>query len=176
MIHYKDHKINLNSFHLRKIIILCCFFTMLLGNQSCTKNVKSATESNSEKQTIVKEKWHWGNPNKQSEEAGYAQVVKVGSTIYISGVPTSELNPKGIARLYKTLERCLNSFGATAKDVVKETLYTTDIEAMKKYNNVRKEFYKGDYPAASWVQIDRLYEPSAKLEVDLIAVITETKK
>ena len=69
----------------------------------------------------------------------------------------------------------MNSFGATPKDVVKETLYTTDIDTMKKYNYVRKEFYQGDYPAASWNQIDRLYRSTAKLEVDLIAVITDLK-
>lgn len=121
---------------------------------------------------VVKEKWHWGNPEKQSENGGYAQVVKVGSTIYISGVPTSDLSTEGITRLYKTLEQCLNAYGATPKDVVKETLYTTDIEEMKRLNYVRKKFYQGDYPAASWVQIDRLYEPTSKLEVDLIANLT----
>jgi enamine deaminase RidA (YjgF/YER057c/UK114 family) len=40
---------------------------------------------------------------------------------------------------------------------------------MKKYNEVRKAFYKGDYPAATWVQITRLYMSDAKLEVELIA-------
>ncbi|WP_230978981.1 RidA family protein [Flavobacterium supellecticarium] len=61
------------------------------------------------------------------------------------------------------------SYGATFENVVKENLYTTDIEAMKKYNYIRKEFYKGDFPAATWVQIQRLYMPTAKLEVELIA-------
>ena len=126
-----------------------------------------------EKKAIVKEKWHWGNEKKQNENAGYAQVVKVGNTLYISGVPTGDLSPDGIAKVYKALEESLKAFGASYKDVVKETLYTTDIETMKKYNDVRKEFYQGDYPAASWVQVSRLYEPNAKLEVDLIAQIID---
>jgi 2-iminobutanoate/2-iminopropanoate deaminase len=125
------------------------------------------------KPSVVKEKWHWNNETKQNNDAGYSQVVKVGNSLYISGVPTSDLSPKGISELYKTLEKCLNSFGASSKNVVKETLYTTDIEAMKKYNEVRKEFYKGDFPAATWVQINRLYEPNAKLEVDLVAYLSE---
>ena len=53
--------------------------------------------------------------------------------------------------------------------MVKENLYTTDIEAMKKYNDARKVFYKGDFPAATWVQISRLFMADAKLEVELIA-------
>ncbi len=158
-----------------KTLTSLLFFITLFINYSCKSNDDKDLETRmeTEKQPLVKEKWHWDNPNKQSDAAGYAQVVKVGNTIYISGVPTSELNADGIARLYKTLEQCLNAVGATAKNVVKETLYTTDIEAMKSFNDVRKEFYQGDYPAASWVQIIRLYEPDAKLEVDLVAVITE---
>lgn len=160
---------------MKKIVALFCLFSILFINHSCKNNTGSKQEKKREyeKIVIVKEKWHWDNPAKQNESAGYAQVVKAGNTIYISGVPTDDLSPDGIARLYKTLEECLKSFGATAKDVVKETLYTTDIEAMKKYNEVRKEFYKGDYPAATWVQVSRLYEPNAKLEVDLIAEISD---
>ena len=71
--------------------------------------------------------------------------------------------------MYKALERSLQQFGATFQNVVKENLYTTDIEAMKKYNDARKVFYKGDFPAATWVQISRLFMADAKLEVELIA-------
>lgn len=141
-----------------------------------TTNSKPEEGNKPEAVVVVKEKWHWDEPVKQSESAGYAQVVKVGNTIYISGVPSSDLSPEGITRLYATLGECLKAFGATHKDVVKETLYTTDIEEMKKHNDARKVFYQGDYPAASWVQIDRLYEPTAKLEVDLIAEITDSEK
>jgi enamine deaminase RidA (YjgF/YER057c/UK114 family) len=53
--------------------------------------------------------------------------------------------------------------------VVKENLYTTDIEAMKKYNNVRKKFYNDDFPASTWIKVQRLYMSDIKLEVELIA-------
>ena len=61
------------------------------------------------------------------------------------------------------------SFGATFENVVKENLYTTDIDEMKKFNYVRKKFYNNDFPAATWVQVERLYMPDAKLEIELIA-------
>lgn len=118
---------------------------------------------------IRKEKWHWDQPLKQDTVAGYAQVVKVGNVLYISGAVTRDVTPEGITQLYKALERSLKSFGATFQNVVKENLYTTDIEAMKKFNDSRKKFYNGDFPAATWVQISRLYMPDAKLEVELIA-------
>ena len=53
--------------------------------------------------------------------------------------------------------------------MVKENLYTTDIEAVKQNNHVRKAFYKGDFPAATWVQIPRLYMQQATIEVELVA-------
>ncbi|UGU14894.1 RidA family protein [Sinomicrobium kalidii] len=159
-----------------KRVAIFCLILFVFINTGCNNNAgsKIQTEKTEDKKApVVKEKWHWGNPAKQSESAGYAQVVKAGNTIYVSGVPTDDLSPEGIAGVYKTLEECLNAFGASSKNVVKETLYTTDIETMKKYNDARKEFYQGDFPAASWVQVSRLYEPDAKLEVDLVAQITD---
>ncbi|WP_144885620.1 RidA family protein [Lacibacter cauensis] len=121
------------------------------------------------KAPIEKEKWHWGDPNKQDTAAGYAQVLKVGDVLYISGTVSLTIDEAGIKRLYSGLEHSLKQYGLTFQHVVKENLYTTDIEAMKQFNYVRKQFYKGDFPAATWVQITRLYMPEAKLEIELIA-------
>ena len=118
---------------------------------------------------ITKEKWHWGSALKQDTSAGYVQVVKVDNVLYISGAVSRDVTPEGITNVYRALERSLRSFGATFQNVVKENLYTTDMEAMKKYNEARKFFYKGDFPAATWVQVPRLFMYDARLEVELIA-------
>ena len=95
--------------------------------------------------------------------------MKVDNLLYISGAVAREVTAEGITNVYKALERSLKSFGASFQNVVKENLYTTDIEAMKKYNDVRKVFYKGDFPAATWVQVARLFMYDARLEVELVA-------
>jgi len=118
---------------------------------------------------IKKEKWHFGNALQQDTSAGYVQVVKVENVLYISGAVATDVTPEGITRVYQALERSLKSFGATFQNVVKENLYTTDMEAMKKYNAARKVFYKGDFPAATWMGVSRLFMADAKLEVELIA-------
>lgn len=124
----------------------------------------------SQEKNIKKEKWHWNNNKmKQDTTAGYCQVLKVDNILYISGAVTTDLSPKGIQAVYNDLKASLASFGATFQHVVKENLYTTDIEAMKKYNDVRKKFYNHDFPAATWIQVQRLYMSDAKLEVELIA-------
>ncbi|RKF36184.1 translation initiation inhibitor, yjgF family protein [Sphingobacterium siyangense] len=124
----------------------------------------------SQEKNIKKDKWHWNNNKmKQDTTAGYCQVLKVDNVLYISGAVTTDLSPKGIQAVYTDLKASLASFGATFQHVVKENLYTTDIEAMKKYNDVRKKFYNNDFPAATWIQVQRLYMSDAKLEVELIA-------
>lgn len=123
--------------------------------------------------SVIKDKWHWGDSARQSVGAGYAQVVKTGNTLYISGIPTSDTSAKGIEALYQGLEKSLQAYGAGFEHVVKENLFTTDIERMQRHNATRKQFYKNDFPAATWVQISRLYEKTAWVEVDLIAVLPE---
>lgn len=124
--------------------------------------------------TIKKEKFFWGNGT-QDTTAGYTQAVRVGDFIYISGTVARDVNPEGIRRLYQGLEKTLQFYGAGFQHVVKENLYTTDIEAMKQYNEARKAFYNNDYPAATWVQVARLYMPDARLEVELVAYFPEKK-
>ena len=68
------------------------------------------------------------------------------NVLYVSGAVARDVTPEGITRVYQSLERSLKSFGATFQNVVKENLYTTDIEAMKRYNDASKVFYKNDFP------------------------------
>ncbi|KFC19302.1 RidA family protein [Chryseobacterium sp. FH1] len=129
-----------------------------------------ANRTFSQERHIKKEKWHWNNNKlKQDTIAGYCQVLKVDNVLYISGAATNDLTPEGITSVYNDLKASLASFGATFENVVKENLYTTDIEEMKKLNYVRKKYYQNDFPAATWIQIQRLYMPKAKLEIELIA-------
>lgn len=142
---------------MRKLISLLVIFQVvfLLTIQGQDKNIK-------------KEKYHWGE-GKQDTAAGYAQAVKVDNIIYLSGAVARDVTPEGIKRVYDALELTLKNYGATFQNVVKENLFTTDMEAMKKYNDIRKAYYKGDFPAATWMQVPRMYMAEGRLEIELIA-------
>jgi enamine deaminase RidA (YjgF/YER057c/UK114 family) len=71
--------------------------------------------------------------------------------------------------VYIGIDRTLKHYGVSFQHVVKENLYTTDIEAVKAANHIRKLFYKGDFPAVTWTQILRLYMINAQVEVEVIA-------
>ena len=53
---------------------------------------------------------------------------------------------------------------------MKENVYATDLDAFIHNKAIRKEFYGDTFPAATWVQVQRLYVPSLVVEVELIAV------
>lgn len=140
-----------------KAAIVCCLALLAM-----------AVNVNGQQNNITKEKFNWGRGT-QDTTAGYAQAVKIDNIIYISGTVARDVSPEGIKRVYEALEKTLQHYGATFQNVVKENLFTTDMEAMKNYNSVRKVFYKGDFPAATWMQVNRLYMHDARLEIELIA-------
>ena len=110
--------------------------------------------------------------NKEVEEAfGYTQAVRVGNTLYLSGYTAAGDVPAQIKGVYEGLSKVLKSYGLSFNDVVKENLYTTDMTGISQHLELRKGFYKGVYPAATWVEVKALLDPNAKLEVELIAVI-----
>jgi 2-iminobutanoate/2-iminopropanoate deaminase len=118
---------------------------------------------------IPKTKFHWNRD--QDTSAGYAQAILVDNMLYISGsVGRGQTMTEQLKSLYSAIEKTLKNYGAPFQNIVKENLFATDIEAVKAANNEgRKPFYKGDYPAATWTQISRLYMSSAMVEVEVIA-------
>ncbi|RPD43564.1 RidA family protein [Paracnuella aquatica] len=128
------------------------------------------TTAGAQQAPIAKTKMHWGTGSNQDTTYGYAQSLLVDNVLYISGVPGH--GPDMATQLqhaYHGIEAMLKAHGATFAHVVKETLFTTDIAAVERQNAVRKAFYKGDFPAASWVQITRLLMPQAMVEIEVIA-------
>ena len=127
---------------------------------------------------ITKKKYYGGQFNQQDSSIGYTEAVLVDNVLYISGWLDKGTIADQLQGIYFNLGKILKAYGATYQNVVKETLFTTDMEAVKSNNEVRKVFYQGDYPAATWVQISRLYEgrKDAQIEVELIAHLPKGNK
>ena len=109
--------------------------------------------------------------NSWEKSTGYTQTVKVGNTLYLSGL-TSEADSMAdqIKEIYSTIQAILNGYGITTDNIVKETVFTLDIESLKQHAVDRKKYYpNGLYPASTWVQVDRLFQPGYLLEVEVIA-------
>jgi enamine deaminase RidA (YjgF/YER057c/UK114 family) len=103
-------------------------------------------------------------------DIGYCEAVRVGDTLYISGTAGKGEMGAAMRSVYGRLKQTLEANGLTFEDVVKENVYATDLDGFIKNKEIRKEFYGRNLPAATWVQVQRLYVPSLVVEVELTAV------
>lgn len=127
---------------------------------------------------LIKEPTSLGMP--WEEQAGYAQAVKVGETIYLSGQAShdDEANVLGVGDMevqmrtaYANITKVLAAFGATIDNLVEETLYVTDMEAAFPARvKMKDEVFAGNPVLASTiVQIQRLALPELMVEIRTIA-------
>jgi enamine deaminase RidA (YjgF/YER057c/UK114 family) len=104
---------------------------------------------------------------------GYAQAVRVGNTLHVSGTVGAGAMPDAIKEAFTGLQKTLAAYGLTFQNVVKENIFTTDLEALKQHAAIRREFYGNDFPAATWVQVARLWTPDHVIEVEVTAVFPD---
>ena len=117
--------------------------------------------------------------NSYEKDLGYSQAVLIGKTLYISGSVAADQNgrleaPGDMAgqmrAAYSNIRRTLGAHGADFDAVVKETIFTTDMDGLLKATDVRFEFYgKERLPATSWVQVQRLVDAGSLVEIEVVA-------
>jgi 2-iminobutanoate/2-iminopropanoate deaminase len=68
--------------------------------------------------------------------------------------------------------------GMTARvaDVVKVTIFVTDISQREKVWQARREFFTGNFPTSTLVQVAALADPSLKVEINAVAHIGASKR
>ena len=109
----------------------------------------------------------------------YSHMVRVGDTLYLSGQialdpATLELNADSIQtevrQVFSNIENVLKAGGADLNDIVKLTVYVTDLAHFGSVNAVMSELLSPPYPARSTVQVAALPR-NATVEVEAIAVV-----
>jgi 2-iminobutanoate/2-iminopropanoate deaminase len=85
------------------------------------------------------------------KEIGYAQAVRIGDTLDISGSVGAGEMPVAIRESYDELKRTLAAHGLDFRNVVKENVFATDLDAFKASKEVRKDYYGTECPAGTWV-------------------------
>ena len=78
------------------------------------------------------------------------------------------------AQTQKVLENVgivLQEAGGTFDDVVKVTVFITDMGDYDRVHEVRRRFFAEPYPASSMVEVSALIDPDLLVEVEAVAVI-----
>lgn len=109
----------------------------------------------------------------------YSQGVKAGNIIYTSGqlpivTESGELSTGDIQKetrlCLENVESVLKEAGATLNDVVKVTVFVTDMNNFSLINEVYAEYFTEHKPARSLVEVSKLPK-GADIEIEAIAII-----
>jgi reactive intermediate/imine deaminase len=109
----------------------------------------------------------------------YSQAVRAGNTVWVSGqIPldpkTKELVDGGIEaqihQVFKNLEAIVKAAGATFDDVVKATVFLTDLSHFALVNKIMAEYFREPYPARAAVGVSSLPR-NAQVEVECIVAL-----
>ena len=109
----------------------------------------------------------------------YSQGVKIGRYVFLSGqIPidpaTGDLVTGSVAeqarQVLTNLKAVVEESGATMNDIVKTTVYITDILLFGDVNEVYADFFRKPYPARATVQVSGLPR-GVDIEIDAVAVV-----
>ena len=108
----------------------------------------------------------------------YSQAIRKGNLLITSGQLPIDMAtgafPEGIGDQTKaSLTNCksiLEAAGASMADVIKTTVFLSDMNNFGAMNEVYKTFFTSDYPARSAVEVARLPK-DALVEIECIAVV-----
>jgi len=108
----------------------------------------------------------------------YSQAIRAGGTVYLSGqiplVPeTMELVNGGaelqIRQVFDNLLAVAEAAGGTLADIVKLTVYLTDLGDFPTVNEIMAEYFTEPYPARAAIGVAQLPKGAA-VEMDAIVV------
>ena len=105
----------------------------------------------------------------------YSQAVRAGGTVYLSGqIP---LDPKSmqlvdgfenqVRRVFDNLQAVCRAAGGSFDDVVRVTIYLTDLAQFPKVNEVMASYFREPFPARATVGVAALPRGAA-VEIDAV--------
>ena len=118
-------------------------------------------------------------PNAPKAIGPYSQAIKKGSLVFISGqIPlvagTTELVGTDLAeqthQVFKNLQSVAEASSGGLNDIVKLTIYLTDLSAFAIVNEIMASYFIEPYPARATIEVSALPK-SALVEVEAILAL-----
>lgn len=108
-----------------------------------------------------------------------SQAIRAGELLFVSGQAGYDDAGQIVAggfdaqavQAFANLERALTAGGASLGQVVKVTIFVTDMAAnFRAVVEHRRRYFAPPYPADSIVEVAGLYAPEAEIEIEAIAI------
>jgi enamine deaminase RidA (YjgF/YER057c/UK114 family) len=136
-----------------------------------TPNVKlTVTDRNGRKYASTGSPWE--------PVVGYSRAVRAGDFVFVTG--TVGLEPDGrfgatareqARRAIEIIVAAIEALGGKPTDVVRTRIYVTNIDHWKEVGEVHSEFFESVRPATTMVEVARLIDDQALVEIEADAVI-----
>ena len=112
-----------------------------------------------------------------------SQGIRFGDLMFISGQAGADDDGKIVdggfraqgEQAFANLRRALEAGGSSLDDVVKVTIFVTDMGNFKEVVELRRKFFSAPYPADTIAEIKALYDPKAMIEIEAIAAVRDSK-
>jgi 2-iminobutanoate/2-iminopropanoate deaminase len=122
------------------------------------------------------------NPAGLSKPTGYTHVVipQGGRPVFIAGQvandPSGAVVGKGdfkaqAKQVFENLKTAVEAAGGSMNDVAKITVYVTDLTQITALREVRQQYFTGNPPASTLVQVVSLARPEYLLEIEAIVAV-----
>ena len=108
----------------------------------------------------------------------YSQAVTAGNFIYLSGqiaidMKTNQIVNNDIKKetemIMENIKNVLEKAGSKLENIVKTTIYLTDIRLFTDMNEVYGKYFQGNFPARETVQVVALPK-GARIEISVVAL------
>ena len=77
--------------------------------------------------------------------------------------------------IFTKIRHLVEAAGGNMSDITKVTIFVTDISQREQVWKARQEFFTGNFPASTLVQVAALANPSLKVEIEAVAHIGANK-
>ena len=109
---------------------------------------------------------------------GYSRAVRAGDFVFVTGTvglePDGHFGPTARAQARRAMEiivAAIEALGGKPTDVVRTRIYVTNIDDWKDVGEVHSEFFESVRPATTMVQVARLIDPKALVEIEADAIL-----
>lgn len=119
-------------------------------------------------------------PGQPEPISHYTDAVRAGELLFVSGCVPVDADGRLVGgddvvaqarQTFANVGAVLAAAGSSFADVVKVTVYLTDVDDRAKINPVRQEFFGETRPASTLVEVSGLAIPGARIEVEAVALV-----